>query len=93
MRPRTLFASALALVASAIASPPARAYDQTAVVPGRYIVVYKPSVTSAAAVTRDRARELDLHPRLRFSHALKGFSAPLDASQLASLRNEKPVSR
>jgi subtilisin len=55
------------------------------------LVVFRPQVANAPAQTRARERDLDFHARHVFSHALRGFSAPLNDQQVAALRADPEV--
>ena len=55
------------------------------------IVVFTSDVTDVAASTAKRERRDGFRSRRRFSHALKGFAAPLTARQIARLRADPAV--
>jgi hypothetical protein len=65
--------------------------DSGELVEGRYIVVYDGPARNVAAKTDRRERRLDFESRLRFTHALNGFSADLSPTQVRDLREDPAV--
>ena len=61
------------------------------VIPGRYIVVLKDSVSSPADVARDMAARHGLIQQHIYSVAIKGFSAQIPASRLADAESDPRV--
>ncbi len=70
----------------ATAAPPR---DDT--IPGRFIVVYEPSVATPDAETDQRERRDGFRSQRRYRHALKGFVARLSPAQAARLRLDPEV--
>ncbi len=60
-------------------------------IPGRYIVVYKNSVSDPGAQTKKREREKGFKSRRRFKKALKGFVADLSKDQVRGLEADPEV--
>lgn len=75
------------------AAPAAATYPFAAAksIPGRYIVVFKDSVTNPAAEAANAMRGLGGQLHHTYSRALKGFSASLPEAALQALRNNPNV--
>jgi subtilisin family serine protease len=58
---------------------------------GRYIVVYDDSVPSVNSETDNQERRGGFTTRLRYGHAIKGFSATLTAQQVQRLESDRDV--
>ncbi|UZN03861.1 S8 family serine peptidase [Cellulomonas sp. S1-8] len=102
MTARLAVTGALAIGAALVGGPAAHATDDaplvdagTAAVTGRYIVVLDAAAAGAASGARAeraadpvlaRAAELGVDVDHQYLHALNGFAAELDATQLAGLR-------
>jgi subtilisin len=86
-------------LALAIAATPAGAAPESSqrppqaanVIEGHYIVVYEDSVREVAAETNRRERRLGFRSRLRYRHAVGGFSARLSPDQVSELRADPKV--
>jgi subtilisin len=83
-RTATVFALT-AICLGAASTPPASASD-----PG-YVVVLQDGVTDPVAEIGDLQRRDGVAPQLRYTSALKGFSAQLTDQQVARLRGEPAV--
>lgn len=90
-----LLSSALVSAGAALAQPasaPANhVFAASSPIPGRYIVVFKDSVTNPAAETAKLMRDLHGQVHHTYSTALKGFAATLPNAALPSLRNNPLV--
>lgn len=90
-----LVSSALVSACAALAqtSNPPATYKSSASrpVPGRYIVVFKDSVTNPAVEAANLMRSLHGQVHHTYSSALKGFAATLPNAALPSLRNNPLV--
>jgi subtilisin family serine protease len=87
---RALFAAALLAALCALA-PAGAGARQPSRVDGRYIVVYKSSVSSVNRETDQRERRDGFETRFRYGHALKGFAARLNAAQVRRLEADPEV--
>jgi subtilisin family serine protease len=76
-----------ALPAAASAAKPA----DGDVLPGRYVVVYEPSVADVDGETDARERARGFRARHRYRSAVKGFSAALSPGQVRQLREDPEV--
>jgi subtilisin len=85
--PVVLLAALPAVAQAANASKPRAASG----VPGRYIVVYRPSVTDATGKTARLERARGFTSDLRYGRALKGFAARLSDAQVRALRADPEV--
>lgn len=75
-----------------IPSTPAFSREGGEAIPGRYIVVLRDESTAdVAGVAHGKARRYGASVNRTYSHALKGFVAELDASQVAALRADPDV--
>lgn len=93
---RILLASSVVASASAAlaqpANPPAtHAFAPSRPIAGRYIVVFKDSVTNPATETANALRGLHGQVHHTYSNALKGFAATLPDAALQALRNNPLV--
>jgi subtilisin family serine protease len=61
------------------------------VIPGSYIVVFKPGVADAPGLARKLTTENGGTPRFAYSHAIKGFAADLPARAVEALRHNPNV--
>ena len=86
-----LAAATPAALAQAVQPPATHPYSQSQPIPGRYIVVFKDSVSNPAAEAANlmRGRGGQLHHT--YSSALKGFAANLPAAALQGIRNNPNV--
>ncbi|UUZ67597.1 S8 family serine peptidase [Polaromonas sp. P2-4] len=91
-----VYAAALAIaapaaLAQAVEPPATHPYAQSQPIPGRYIVVFKDSVSNPAAEAANlmRGRGGQLHHT--YSSALKGFAASLPDAALQGIRNNPNV--
>jgi subtilisin family serine protease len=90
-RRAVLLAAVLSALGSGLASAPA-ATAAAAAPTQPYIVVLKTaSPTTGREATADLAAEEDVRPKLRFSAAVRGFSARLDATDVRHLRQDRRV--
>ncbi len=61
------------------------------IVPGSYIVVFKPTVADVDREVDDLSLRQGITARFRYRHALKGFSAALSAPEVDALRRDPRV--
>lgn len=92
----SLYAAAVALCAPAalaqtIDPPATHPFAQSNPMPGRYIVVFKNSVSNPAAEAANVMRGLGGQVDHIYSHALKGFAATLPEAALQGIRNNPNV--
>ncbi|MBW3537374.1 MAG: protease inhibitor I9 family protein [Actinobacteria bacterium] len=59
--------------------------------PGRYIVVFRPSLSDLAGTTKALERSRGFQADRRYSRALKGFAARLSDAQAAALQDHHDV--
>jgi subtilisin family serine protease len=90
-RPSAFAAAIFATAAAAAAALPAAAGAAPTSANGRYIVLYKSSVSSVNQATDARERRDGFSSRFRYGHALKGFAATLTAGQVRSLEADSSV--
>jgi subtilisin family serine protease len=86
---RLLALLAFLLAGSALAQPVR--ISESHVIPGRYIVVYKDSVTDPDAATDRKVRAAGGRKHHSYSSALKGFAATLSDDAVQRLRNDPDV--
>ncbi|MBW3650219.1 MAG: S8 family serine peptidase, partial [Actinobacteria bacterium] len=101
LRRVTVLGLALALVAAVpavvSAAPGERSKQapgqvrQAETVPGRYIVVFRPSVINPGATTEALERGRGFRAEHRYSRALKGFTARLSDAQVAALQHHPDI--
>ena len=72
-------------------SKPTHPYAQSRPIPGRYIVVFKPTVADAAAETARTMSGLGGQLHYTYSAAVKGFAASLPDAALPGVRNNPNV--
>ncbi|HEX2051299.1 MAG TPA: S8 family serine peptidase [Actinomycetota bacterium] len=86
-------ASFAALMPAAWTAAPARTAPERAarIVRGDYVVVLAPSVDDGAAATRALENARGFSARLRYSHAIDGFSATLTEGQVDALERDPRV--
>jgi subtilisin family serine protease len=92
----SLYAATVALCAPAalaqtIDPPATHPFAQSKPIPGRYIVVFKNSVSNPAAEATNVMRGLGGQVDHIYSHALKGFAATLPEAALQGIRNNPNV--
>lgn len=91
----SLYVAAVALCAPAAAQtidPPAtHPFPQSKAIPGRYIVVFKNSVSNPAAEAANVMRGLGGQVIHTYARALKGFAATLPDAALQGIRNNPNV--
>ncbi len=80
------FVGFVSVTEAAAAAP--RAVDA---IPGRYVVVYKSSVSQPDRATEQRQREQGFRASLRYDKAVKGFAAKLSSGQVQRLREDPQV--
>src|SRR4051794_33886541 len=85
---RASLAAALVVLLAPVATAAAR-NDET--IPDAYIVVYKNDVDSVNGKTDDLEKHEGFTSENRYSHALKGFSAPLSPGQLKKVQDDPDV--
>jgi len=61
------------------------------IVPGSYIVVFKPTVGDVDQAVDDLSLREGITARFRYRHALKGFAANLSATEVQALRNDPRI--
>jgi subtilisin len=90
---RTLLSLVLASLATLVPAlaPAGAAARGEKPLAGRYIVVYRGSVSSVNRETDQRERRDGFRSRLRYSHAVKGFAASLSPGQVGKLRSDPEV--
>jgi subtilisin family serine protease len=88
-RPSAFVAAVFAVVLAA--AVPATAGAAPASPNGRYIVLYKGSVSSVNQATDARERRDGFSSRFRYGHALKGFAATLTSGQVRALEADSSV--
>jgi subtilisin len=88
---RVLVCLAATTLAFAMLAGPAGAAPAAAGSAGRYIVVFKDSVSSPAAVAREHSTRLGATVSHVYRFALRGYAATIPASRLASLRADSRV--
>jgi len=74
-----------------VAEAAAPAFASARVIPGSYIVVFKPGVADAPGLARKLTTENGGTPRFAYSHAIKGFAADLPAKAVEALRHNPNV--
>jgi subtilisin family serine protease len=92
----SLYAAAVALcvpaaLAQTIDPPATHPFSQSKAIPGRYIVVFKSSVSNPAAEAANIMRGLGGQVDHTYAHALKGFAATLPDAALQGIRNNPLV--
>lgn len=61
------------------------------IVPGSYIVVFKPTVVDVDQAIDDLSAAQSITASFRYRHALKGFAARMSAATVAALRNDPRI--
>lgn len=92
----SMYVAAVALCAPAVLAqtidPPAtHPFSQSEAIPGRYIVVFKNSVSNPAAEAANLMRGLGGQLHHTYTSALKGFAASLPDTALQGIRNNPNV--
>jgi subtilisin family serine protease len=89
--PVTVAALAPAAFAQTDTSKPTHPFAQSQPIPGRYIVVFKPTVADAGAETARTMNGLGGQLHYTYSAAVKGFAASLPDAALPGIRNNPNV--
>ena len=74
-----------------LAEAAAPAFASARVIPGSYIVVFKPGVADALGLARKLTTENGGTSRFAYSHAIKGFAADLPARAVEALQHNPNV--
>ena len=85
-RPRLLLVGSVIAALLSVSAPGVSAAGD-----GAYIIVLKDSASGSALVARDHGKRYGVSVTQVYAHALLGYAARLDASQLRSLRADRTV--